>query len=155
MQGRYLHIAKDTMTTLINISILVVLAVLSGSMVFFSLVMAPLIFIKLDAPVAGRFIRSIFPWYYLLIIVLAALGAALMANQSLGLALVLVAVSLLGLYLRLWLLPHINRLRDKQLGGDAADQVRYDASHRLSVWINGLQLILVFAVLVLFALALN
>ena len=29
--------------------------------------MAPLVFIKLDGPTAGNFIRNIFPWYYLLI----------------------------------------------------------------------------------------
>lgn len=39
--------------------------ILLGAMLFFSCVMVPLIFTKLDADVAGRFIRQVFPWYYL------------------------------------------------------------------------------------------
>ena len=35
--------------------------ILLGAMLFFSCVMVPLIFTKLDADVAGRFIRQVFP----------------------------------------------------------------------------------------------
>ena len=49
-------------------------ALLFGSMVFFSAVMAPLVFTKLDAETAGRFIRQVFPWYYLTVITLAAVA---------------------------------------------------------------------------------
>ena len=44
---------------------LIVTAILFGTMTFFSFVVAPVAFIKLDVAAAGRFIRSIFPWYYL------------------------------------------------------------------------------------------
>ena len=54
---------------------IVLVALLAGSMLFFSFVMAPLIFIKLDIDVAGKFVRAVFPWYYLLLLILAGLGA--------------------------------------------------------------------------------
>ena len=50
-------------------------SILAGSMVFFSCVVAPLIFIKLDGDTAGYFVRSIFPWYYLVIASLAAISS--------------------------------------------------------------------------------
>ncbi|MEX2469283.1 MAG: DUF4149 domain-containing protein [Pseudohongiellaceae bacterium] len=140
------------MNMLIELSILLLLAVLAGSMVFFSFVMAPLIHIKLDAPVAARFIRAVFPWYYLVVIVLAAAAALLLAADSLLLALVMAAVALAGVYLHLWLMPRINRWRDKGKEGDDAAQKRFDAGHRLSVLINGVQLLAVLAVIVLFVL---
>ena len=140
------------MTMLINLSILLLLAILAGSMVFFTFVMAPLIFIKLDAPVAARFIRAVFPWYYLVIIVLAALAALLLVGESLLLALIMAAVALAGVYLRLWLMPRINRWRDQGKAGNDVAQARFDAGHRLSVWVNGVQLLAVLATLVLFVL---
>lgn len=140
---------------LITLAILVLVATLAGSMVFFSFVMAPLVFIKLDKVVASGFMRAVFPWYYALIIGLAGLAAVLLLNRSLLLALLLAAVTLLALYARLWLTPRINKLRQRQDAGDGEAAARFEASHRLSVWINGLQLVTVFAVLVLFALSLQ
>ena len=58
----------DIMSEFLFITGLLSAAILVGSMVFFSWVMAPLIFIKLDETTAGPFVRSIFPWYYLVII---------------------------------------------------------------------------------------
>jgi len=140
------------MTTLIYLSILLLLSVLIGSMVFFSFILSPLIFMKLDAPVAARFIRAVFPWYYLEIIVLGALTSVLLAAQDLILALCMGGVTVAGLYTRFWLMPKLNRWRDKGKKGDDAAQARFDAGHRVSVWINGFQLLAVFAVLVLFVL---
>lgn len=140
---------------LITLAILVLVATLAGSMVFFSFVMAPLVFIKLDKVVASGFMRAVFPWYYALIIGLAGFASVLLLNRSLLLALLLAAVALLALYARLWLTPRINKLRQRQDAGDGEAAARFEASHRLSVWINGLQLVTVFAVLVLFALSLQ
>ena len=58
----------DFLTILGQVSV----ATLFGSMAFFSCVMAPLIFIKLEAATASQFIRSVFPRYYLVILVLMA-----------------------------------------------------------------------------------
>lgn len=41
----------------------IAVATLFGSMAFFTGVIAPLVFTKLEAAVAGGFIRALFPWY--------------------------------------------------------------------------------------------
>ena len=41
-----------------------ILAICLGMMIFFSFVLAPMIFKILDAENAGKFVRKIFPYYY-------------------------------------------------------------------------------------------
>ena len=41
-----------------------ILAMVLGMMIFFSFVLAPMIFKILDAENAGKFVRKIFPYYY-------------------------------------------------------------------------------------------
>ena len=41
-----------------------ILAISLGMMIFFSFVLAPMIFKILDAENAGKFVRKIFPYYY-------------------------------------------------------------------------------------------
>ena len=96
-----------------------------------------------------------FPWYYLLIIVCTTPAALLLINRNLALAIVLGVVAVFALYCRVWLLPRINRLRHRRTADDEEATARFEASHRLSVWINGVQLLLVFAVLILFSLSLQ
>src|SRR6056300_1531664 len=89
----------------------VLVALLAGSMLFFYFVMAPLIFIKLEIVVAGKFVRAVFLWYYLLIIILAAMGSLVLvflAPLNAGL-LGLVAAS--TIYCRQSLMPRINEYR--------------------------------------------
>ena len=116
-------------------------AVLVGSMIFFSCIMAPLIFIKLDEATAGPFVRSIFPWYYLVIIGLSAVGAlGLIAIQPLP-AVVLAVIGIAAVLARQVLMPRINDHRDKMVGGNAEAERAFQRLHKLSVWINGGQLI--------------
>lgn len=122
-------------------------ATLLGSMAFFSAVMAPLVFIKLDAATAGRFIRSVFPWYYLVVLVLASLAAATLAAGRPVDAAVMAAVALGAIVSRQVLMPRINAQRDRALAGDAAAGRRFDALHRVSVWINAAQLLAAGAVM--------
>jgi len=136
-----------TLTTVLIALGFLSISLLAGSMVFFSAVMAPLIFIKLDIETAGRFIRQVFPWYYLAVILLAALGALLLVwglPLNAGL-LTLVAVS--AVYCRQSLMPAINAHRDLSLSGDKAATKTFDRLHRRSEIINGLQILAVFAVL--------
>lgn len=127
---------------------IIVMSLLTGAMVFFSFAMAPLIFIKLDIDVAGRFVRAVFPWYYLLIIVVgttACLILLVFAPLNAGL-MFLVAGS--GLYCRQHLMPKINEYRDRSLAGEKELSKTFDRLHKRSEIINGLQLLAVFAVLV-------
>lgn len=128
-------------------------AVLLGSMAFFSAVMAPLVFTQLDAATAGRFIRSVFPWYYLVVLVLAALAAATLALGRPVDAGIMAAVALAAWVSRQRLMPRINACRDRALAGDAAAGRRFDALHRVSVWINAAQLFASGAVMVRLAVA--
>jgi hypothetical protein len=123
------------------------LAALAGGMLFFGAIMAPLVFTKLPPDVAGPFIRAAFPRYYAFIIVSSAVGALglLMRGKSAS-AVALLLVGLLTLWLWFWMIPHLNALRD------AGNTAGFDRGHRLSVWLNAVELITALVVLGRFAL---
>ncbi|MDJ0654668.1 MAG: DUF4149 domain-containing protein [Xanthomonadales bacterium] len=110
-----------------------------GSMLFFGGVMAPLIFIKLPADVAGPFIRQVFPVYYLVLAGLSLLAAALSYPLDGLAAAVLLAVGAGFVAARQLLMPAINRHRDAQLAGEGGG-TSFDRLHRTSVVLNYTQL---------------
>ncbi len=127
-------------------------ATLLGSMIFFSGVMAPLIFIKLEQGTAGRFVRSVFPWYYVVIGGLSAIGAlslAILHPLSSGL---LAVIGIAAVVARQVLMPSINIYRDKMTDGDKGAERDFQRLHSLSVWINGGQVIGAITVLVMLGL---
>lgn len=126
-------------------------ATLFGSMAFFSCVMAPLVFIKLEEATAGRFIRSVFPWYYLVVLVLSLVAALALAFALPLHAAAMAAVAAGAVVSRQMLMPRINRHRDAMLAGDSSAGKSFDRLHKLSVWINGAQLLAALAILVLLA----
>jgi hypothetical protein len=122
-----------------------VVLLLLGGMLFFPIVVAPIVFTSLPEVEAGRFLRSMFPRYYLFMITLSALAFAL---YQVGVGLVLsvpatvcFGVALSTLWVRQSLVPRINDARDAQLSGDATAGTRFDRGHKLSVTINMLQLV--------------
>jgi hypothetical protein len=119
------------------------LAALVGGMLFFGVVMAPLVFLKLSPDVAGPFIRAAFPFYYAYIVVSGTLAACgfLLLRQRVS-AIVLFAVVALTYFLWFWFLPHLEVMR---LAGDAAG---FDFGHKVSVWLNGAALIAAVGLLV-------
>ncbi len=123
------------------------LAALAGGMVFFGAIMAPLVFTKLPPDIAGPFIRAAFPRYYAFIIVSAAIGAFgfLLRGQAIS-AIALMLIVLLTCWLWFWLIPHLNALRD------AGNTIAFDRGHRLSVWLNAVELLTALVVLGRFAL---
>ena len=88
-----------------------------------------------------------FPWYYLLILILAGLGAlTLVAFAPLNAGLMaLIAAS--TAYCRQYLMPRINEYRDRSRAGEAGTTEVFDKLHRRSEVLNGLQLLAVMAVL--------
>ncbi len=123
------------------------LAALVGGMLFFGAIMAPLVFTKLPPDIAGPFIRAAFPRYYAFIIASAGIGALgfLLRGQAVsGIALILIL--LLTCWLWFWLIPHLNALRD------AGNSAGFDRGHRLSVWLNGVELITALVILGRFSL---
>lgn len=121
--------------------------VLLGAMLFFSGVVAPLVFVKLDGAVAAKFIRQVFPWYYLVVILVSGGAALALAAFCPWEALALAGVCGAGLLARQVLMPAINRARDAGLAGDEAAGRRFSRLHRLSVWINAAQMLTATVVL--------
>ena len=119
---------------------------LLGGMLFFPIVVAPVVFMSLPEAQAGTFLRAMFPRYYVFMIVLS-LAASTMYQLSEGAvvsvaALVCLGVGLSTLWVRQGLLPRINVARDAQLAGDANAGKAFDRGHKLSVAINIVQLVL-------------
>ena len=111
-----------------------------GIMLFFTVAVAPTIFVVLPQEWASAYVRSFFPKYYLFL-GLSTAGAAALA----GVALVqgsLVAVALVFFLSRFWLTPLVNRARDKHQGR------LFKQLHTLSVVLNMLQLAVLVWILV-------
>ncbi len=139
-------IMLDWMT--LHTSVVLLEAAILGGMLFFAFVTAPVIFTALEAPVAGGLIRKMFPAYYLYMGVLSALATILLSFVDEIDAVAMSGVALLFWVARQVLMPHINRLRDKEQEGDVAAAGRFKAMHRLSVVINLVQMIAVAVILV-------
>ena len=102
---------------------------------------------SLPAEQDGSFLRALFPRYYLWGSILALACSASAWLSSAGGAMVGVSfiVLLLFVYARQFLMPAINRARDRDLEGDARARARFRALHLQSVLINALQLLLLLA----------
>jgi hypothetical protein len=119
------------------------LAALFGGMVFFGAILAPLVFIKLQEPVAGDFIRATFPWYYGYMLLTAAISLIgfLLLRRRIEQYVMLAVFLVTALLWTVWL-PYLEVLR---LAGKT-DQ--FNTGHNISVWINGAQLLALIFLLV-------
>ncbi len=141
------------MFTALDVIGLVSVATLFGSMAFFSGVVAPVTFTTLDEESAGRFVRGLFPWYYLVIAGLALLAMVALAAVRPLEAAVMALIALGAFVSRQLLMPRINEHRDRMLGGDASAERGFSRLHRWSVWINAAQLMGALVVLLLIGVA--
>ena len=130
-----------------------VVLMLLGAMLFFPIVVAPVVFTALPEAEAGRFLRALFPRYYLFMISLSLIafgvfqgvaGASIDATAS-----VCLLVALTTVWVRQSLVPRINDARDSQLAGDASAGQRFDRDHKVSVAINMVQLVALVAIFAL------
>jgi hypothetical protein len=105
-------------------------------MLFFSAVVAPLVFTRLPAGVAGPFIRGMFPFYFGFVAVSAgvALVGFLLRGERRAVG-VLGAVLVAVLWAWLWLIPEMDGWRA------AGDVVAFGWGHRISTWLNGVELV--------------
>jgi hypothetical protein len=127
-------------------------ALLLGGMAFFAALVAPVVFRVLPAEPAGRFIRALFPRYYLWVLATAAAAAVALFPLSKPDAGVMAAVAGMAFWLRQSLMPRINALSDLAKAGDAEAQRGFDRAHRLSVAANLLQMLAAAGVLAGFVL---
>ena len=130
------------MNQIIEITAILATALIFGGMLFFASFMAPLVFIKLPAEIAGKFIREVFPYYYLVFGFLSLLLALLLVlNSNKWFVTVVLANVFAFVVARQWLMPAINASRDALLIGKANANQKFNALHRASVVVNSIQLI--------------
>ncbi len=128
---------------MIAFAALLSVATLFGGMIFYSFGFAPFVFSALPAADAGRLIRKAFPWYYLFVIAIAALGGLMLLPLNAPTGALLLAIAAGAVYARQGLMPQINAARDGQLQGDPAAKRRFTRLHGLSVALNFVQLLAV------------
>ena len=110
--------------------------------------MAPLVFIKLDGPTAGNFIRNIFPWYYLLIGGFSIIAAVVLPFHQPFEGLMMAAVFFGAFISRQVLMPRLNTQRDGDFQGSLEAKKKFTFLHRCSVVINAAQLLVCLIVLI-------
>jgi uncharacterized membrane protein len=115
-----------------------------GVMIFFSFVIAPVVFTTLDENNARKFIRRIFPFYYnvnLGISFIVLITFMLLSKIGIDFYLIL-AITLLFATSNYLLMPLINKYRD------AKQDKKFKYSHFISVLINFIQMICLVIILV-------
>ena len=119
-------------------------AMILGIMLFFSFVIAPVIFTTLDENNARKFIRRIFPFYYnvnLGISFIVLIAFIFLSKIGVDFYLIL-AITVLFATSNYLLMPLINKYRDKK------QDKKFKYTHFLSVLINFVQMICLVFVLV-------
>ena len=115
-----------------------------GIMLFFSFVVAPVVFTTLDEDNARKFIRRIFPFYYnvnLGISFIVLMIFILLSKIGVDFYLIL-AITVLFATSNYLLMPLINKYRDEK------QEKKFKYSHLLSVLINFVQMICLVFILV-------
>tara|TARA_B100001057_G_scaffold310943_1_gene311021 strand:+ start:1172 stop:1561 length:390 start_codon:yes stop_codon:yes gene_type:complete len=126
-----------------QISLYFVSAIL-GIMLFFSFVLAPVLFTTLDEENARLFIRKIFPFYYnvnlgislIILLIFIAQGKFLIDFYLILVVTILFAIS------NYFLMPLINKYRDEK------QDTKFRYSHFISVVINFIQMIFLIFLLI-------
>lgn len=126
-------------------------ALMLGAMAFFAAGVAPIVFRVLDAEAGGRFVRTLFPTYYLWLLATSAAAAVALIPLRAEDAGMMALLAGLSFWLRQSLMPRINALSDAAKAGDGAAKREFDRAHRLSVGLNLLQMVVAAVVLARFA----
>ena len=118
-------------------------SIILGIMLFFSFVVAPVVFTTLDEQNARKFIRRIFPYYYnvnLGISLLVLLILLFTRNFEIKFYLILVVAILFAISNYL-LMPMINKFRDEN------QDKKFKYSHLTSVIFNFIQILILVIIL--------
>ena len=113
------------------------IAMILGIMLFFSFIIAPVVFTTLDEDNARKFIRRIFPFYYnvnLGISFIVLLTFLFLSKLGIDFYLIL-AITILFATSNYLLMPLINKYRDEK------EDKKFKYSHFISVVINFVQMI--------------
>ena len=118
-------------------------SIILGIMLFFSFVVAPVVFTTLDEQNARKFIRKIFPYYYnvnLGISLLVLLILLFTSNFEIEFYLILIVAILFAISNYL-LMPMINKFRDEN------QDKKFKYSHLTSVIFNFIQILILVIIL--------
>ena len=115
----------------------IILALSLGMMIFFSFVLAPMIFKILDAENAGKFVRKIFPYYYFVNLIFLSIAVILfIIISSLGLSFyITLSLAISFVFAQFILMPIINKFKDNN------EEKKFKYAHGTSVLINFIQMI--------------
>ena len=119
-------------------------AMILGIMLFFSFVIAPVVFTTLDEENARKFIRRIFPFYYnvnLGLSLVVLLTFLFLSKLGIDFYLIL-AITLLFATSNYLLMPLINKYRDEK------QDKKFKYSHFMSVVINFVQMVFLVVMLI-------
>ena len=119
-------------------------AMILGIMLFFSLVIAPVVFTTLDEKNARKFIRRIFPFYYnvnLGLSLIVLLTFLFLSKLGIDFYLIL-AITLLFATSNYLLMPLINKYREEK------QDKKFKYSHFISVVINFFQMVFLVVMLI-------
>ena len=119
-------------------------AMILGIMLFFSFVIAPVVFTTLDEDNARKFIRRIFPFYYnvnLMISFVVLLTFLFLSKLGVDLYLIIL-ITILFATSNYLLMPLINKYRDEK------QDKKFKYSHFISVAINFFQMICLLFLLI-------
>ena len=115
-----------------------------GIMLFFSFVIAPVVFTTLDDENARKFIRRIFPFYYnvnLVISFIVLITFFFLSKFGIEFILIL-TITILFAISNYYLMPLINKYRDEK------QNKKFKYSHFISVVINFIQMIFLIFLLI-------
>ena len=117
------------------------IAVLLFAMGFFMLASPPLLILKHDTPVDGRFIRGLFNLYYLSVMTIAAVGAAGCALMGQGtVALAMGGLVVFVFAVRLWVVSQMDDLRGAMARGESMAMPKFRRLHIAGMVLNVVQL---------------
>ena len=129
---------------MIEQSVNYLISILLGIMIFFSFVVAPSTFRFLNEEYARKFIRGIFPLYYLLnlsISLIVVLLIAYLSDFNLKFYLML-SICILFFISNFFLMPLINKFKDKR------KEKNFKVLHFISVLINMMQMLFLILILI-------
>ena len=114
-----------------------IVAICLGMMIFFSFILAPMIFKILDPENAGKFVRKIFPYYYFVNLVFLSIVVILfLLNSKINFEFyIIVSLVISFIFAQFILMPFINKIRDNN------EENKFKYAHGFSVAINFLQMI--------------
>ena len=121
-----------------------ILAMVLGMMIFFSFVLAPMIFKILDAENAGKFVRHIYPYYYfvnLIFLSIAIILFIIISSLEINFYITLV-LAISFIFAQFFLMPMINKLKDNN------EEKKFKYAHGASVIINFIQMIVLIYLLI-------